>query len=159
MTTTLAFLQNQWFRNPEKVKLILSRRDEKFRRLWIKRTLFAGCLTGQRILRAFGDNVDNIVWEETSREIRGHASSRFTADDKHIREAIDLYKPVVILLFGKIAQEAVIPIVFPNISFINGPHPAARYKEVPQELSYMFSQWQRELNYQQHSATIAHDKL
>lgn len=62
-TRIVAFLQNQWFRDPERVKQIIQRMvdryDEKdpqeIREFYIAAYLFMGCLTGKRLQASCGD--------------------------------------------------------------------------------------------------------
>lgn len=79
----VAFLQNQWFRDPERMKRI--REDvhwkDKPRWHWNATWLFFGCLTGRRLLEALGEDLcSEIYWEEISPEIGGFAASAFPAD-------------------------------------------------------------------------------
>ena len=127
MAKILAFLQNQWFREPEKVKAIMERNPGK-RNWFIGTYLFMGCLTGRRLEAALGEDLCNeIIWEEVSPEIGGKSSSAFPADLPHIRRAIEQHKPDVILAFGKIAKDA---LQCMGIKAIFGPHPAARFGAV-----------------------------
>lgn len=121
----LAFLQNQWFKNPERVKAIMDRNPERRNQL-IGTYLFMGCLTGQRLTVALGESLcDEIIWEECSKEVGGKSSASFPADFAHICEAINTHNPDVILAFGKTAGDALRK-VSPNQLVIYGPHPAAR---------------------------------
>lgn len=88
----LAFLQNQWFKNPAAVKAMLDRHPDKRNEI-IKRLLFAGCLSSKRLRAAFGDLCDRIIWEESSREMADHAGGVFKADTEHIRQAINMHAP------------------------------------------------------------------
>ena len=75
MKPCLAFLQNMWVRDPERVKRDIARYGEECRLTYIEYCLFAGCLTGRRLRQAFGEDLlDRIVWEESTREIAGNAS-------------------------------------------------------------------------------------
>lgn len=145
----LAFLQNQWFNDPEGVKAMLNRqRDcgectqeqmrEKVRRRLIHYALFAGCLTGKRLKQAFGEALcAEIVWEEGSREIGGKASSFFKPDREHIQATIAREKPDVILCFGasnKPIVDSLCPWPQSDVHVIFMPHPAARHVTVMTEL-------------------------
>jgi len=126
----LAFLQNQWFKNPERVKAIMDRNPERRNQL-IGTYLFMGCLTGQRLTAALGESLcDEIIWEECSPEIGGKSSSAFPADHAHMKEAIRKHRPDMILAFGKLSSVAIDYIrlnpEFVSIPAIHGPHPAAR---------------------------------
>lgn len=122
----LAFLQNQWFHNPEAIKAQFARRPE-MRNALIGTYLFMGCLTGRRLAAALGDDLcDQIIWEECSPEIGGKSSAAFPADLKHIRHAITEHMPDLILAFGKLAGDA-LRTLKPSQPVIYGPHPAARF--------------------------------
>jgi hypothetical protein len=124
----VAFLQNQWFKNPEKAKAIFVKHPDAREEL-IARFLFAGCLTGKRLAEAFGDWTDKIIWEEISRDVGGHSAAAFRPDMDHIREVILKHKPYVVLAFGKIAHNALTMLrAAPGCPwhFISACHPAAR---------------------------------
>ncbi|HMJ28588.1 MAG TPA: hypothetical protein VK512_07695 [Xanthobacteraceae bacterium] len=130
----LAILQNQWFRDPDRVRAFIERRPE-LRRNFIRRALFSGCRTGRILKTALGEEwCRKIVWEEASPEIGGQASSRFRADTRHILDVVVEVQPTVILALGKIASDAVnslCPIhrLTPPATIINiitAPHPTAR---------------------------------
>ena len=144
----LAFLQNQWFKDPEGVKAMLNRQREcgeytqeqmreRVRRRLIHYALFTGCLTGRRLKSVFGELTNDIVWEEGSREIGGHASSFFEPDVAHIIATIATESPDIILCFGA-ANKKVMEKHFPwptsPYRVIYMPHPAARHASVMDEL-------------------------
>lgn len=145
----VAFLQNQWFRDPESVRRMMTENPER-RERYIAAFLFMGCLTGKRLRAVFGEELcDQIVWEEVSPEIGGYAASRFPADAQHIATVICKHKPDVILAFGKIAANGVWAIMnhlkCPNegaftAHFISGPHPAARGTQVLSDLRIVADQ-------------------
>lgn len=85
--TTLAFLQCQWFRDPVRVRAMLADKDDKFRWSFIAKTLFMGCRTGVNLERVFGNRIDSIIWEETSRDIGGKASAKFPPEPVHMRRS------------------------------------------------------------------------
>lgn len=128
----LAILQNQWFREPERIKALYERHPD-MRNDLIARFLFMGCQTGKNLRRAFGEMCDSIVWEESSPEVGGFASSSFEADGEHIRKAIELHRPDIIVAFGGIAQEAVDEIL-PSVPVVKSPHPTARFPDNMQRL-------------------------
>lgn len=127
----LAILQNQWFHDPDKVRLTLDRHPE-WRRRYIHYALFAGCRTGLILKAGLGEDwCRKIVWEEASPEIGGEASSVFPADYAHILKVIYEVRPNVILALGKIATDAVqtlcpIPHMPVQPTIVTGPHPTAR---------------------------------
>lgn len=138
--TILAFLQNMWVRDPERVKALVAKKGEGYRRRFIRYALFAGSLTGRRLLKAFGEDLcERIIWEECSREIGSYASAAFDADLEHMRAAIAENEPEVILAFGRTAREALAKIKAAAYApVIYGPHPAARGPETERELQQMF---------------------
>lgn len=145
----VAFLQNQWFNDPEGVRTMLNRQRDcvgytqeqmraRVRRRLIHYALFAGCLTGRRLKKAFGDMTNDIVWEEGSSEIGGKASAFFPPDVSHISAVIEEEKPDIILCFGASNRPVIEKLCpWPNspIRVIYMPHPAARHATVSQELA------------------------
>jgi hypothetical protein len=114
-----------WVKNPGQVKRAFERHGEDFRLRFMRYALFAGCLTGRRLLSAFGEDLcDQIIWEETTREIAGDAKTIFPPDLQHMRAVIDKHQPALVISFGKIAAEAV-PQIWSGPKIIC-PHPAAR---------------------------------
>jgi uracil-DNA glycosylase len=120
----LAVLQNQWFQDPARVREILARRPD-LRRPFCHRALFAGCRSGQVLKQVFGPRCRDIIWENASPEIGDHASSKFPADIPHLRAMLEEVKPDVVLALGRVASEALLPIV-PRAKLLIGPHPTAR---------------------------------
>ena len=133
MTTVLAVMQNQWFRDPESVRRIMARRPQMRRQL-IARFLFAGCRSGRVLKRAFGARINEIVWEEASPEIGGKPSDCFRADLAHLRAVLDDVKPDIVIGFGKIACDALVGLV-PGDKLLIAPHPTARSSGTPWRLS------------------------
>lgn len=130
---TVAFLQNMWVRNPDRVKAVFAREGEAFRLKYIKYALFAGCLTGRRLKVVFGQEAcSEIVWEETTREIAGDAKTIFPPQPGHIQAVLAQHQPDIVLAFGTIASNALYKILqrtppgktLPLL--ITAPHPAAR---------------------------------
>ena len=124
----LAVMQNQWFKDPVRMRAILDRglaRGGK-RHDFVARTLFMGCRTGLVLQQIFGiDLCRKIIWEEASPEMGGHASSAFPADDVHLQKVLVDINPDVVLAFGKIASDGLTPLV-PHEMLLIGPHPVAR---------------------------------
>lgn len=129
----LAFLQNQWFRDPARVKKIYDARPTKRREL-NRAFLFAGCLTGRRLRTAFGaDLCRQIVWEEISPQVGSKSHHAFPPDHEHIKRVIEEEKPDYILVFGRIAESGVAPHAVGR-TYMICPHPAARDADVPERL-------------------------
>jgi hypothetical protein len=143
-TRVLGILQNQWFKNPESARRIYAshngdrERSARFR----ASALFMGCLTGRRILEAFGDDMRHVItWEEASNEIGGQSSAAFRADKLHIAKAIEFWDPEIVVAFGKIAGDGCMAAMrhigataSGGFYFILAPHPAARHPTVMSEL-------------------------
>jgi hypothetical protein len=146
----LAFLQNLWVNNPDRVKQILASREHEtdFRRRFLERLLFRESLTGKKLRAAFGEDVNRIVWEESTLQIGGHAASVFKPDPRHIRKTIIECQPKFIMAFGAIAASAVFAelteMEVREVVFVSGPHPAARTSDVMPRLKQMAEQFRRE---------------
>lgn len=129
--TILAILQNQWFRDPERVRKMIAegeaRHPGKYRHRLIATALFAGCRTGANLRKTFGEWCDRIVWEESSPDIGGHAASVFPADPEHLQKLLTEIKPDVVLTFGLVATTAMTPLLIGTpVHHITAPHPTAR---------------------------------
>lgn len=142
--TILAFLQNQWFHSPERMKKLLATHYQNDRELFTRTFLFweslhGMCLTGRRLQNAFGAELcDQIIWEEASPEICGKASVCPPADAGHMGAVIAKNQPEVIMTFGNVAGTGLLGIPRPTVHLImHGPHPAARGKEVITQLATM----------------------
>jgi hypothetical protein len=143
----LAFLQNQWFTNPERMAVIYARHGGG----WDGRAelngvyLFFRCLTGRRLLAAFGDDARNrIIWENASPKLAGKSDGAFPADIEHMAGAIRHHMPDVVLTFGRIATDGLAAATLahadlrsPGFRTYSGPHPAARHATVAFELKEM----------------------
>lgn len=128
----LAFLQNMWVNDPERVKKMIaeSEHSERLRRHFIARALFAGCKTGRQLRKELGDLCDTIVWEEASREILGDPKIVPPANLDHMLKVVTEEKPKLVITFGNVAIEGYMAIqrwVRPVPHWISSPHPAARH--------------------------------
>lgn len=100
----LAILQNQWFKNPDKVREIYARHSELDARAKLNaRFLFAGCLSGTRLKDALGDLCNSIIWEEAAAMTGSKSSACPPADPRHIIKVIKYHKPDIVITFGAIA--------------------------------------------------------
>lgn len=139
MSRIVAFLQNQWYKNPARVEKMLAQIEdagerEKRRQRFATRALFAGCLTGTRLLQALGSPLCNaIYWENASTEISDFASASPPANLDHMRAVLDQQNPELVIAFGKTASNAMLQLRAPE-AFIMGPHPAARGPETMAQL-------------------------
>ncbi len=144
----VAFMQNMWVRNPEKVKAMIARHGEDFRRRFIAYSLFRGCLTGRRLKAAFGVLCDDIVWEESTREIGGTANSYFPANLDHMIDVARTYKPRIVVTFGAAAWNAVCDVqekssCLDDCQFVRAMHPAARHPDIMGNLNEAADQLRR----------------
>lgn len=102
----VAFLQNQWFKNPAAARSTYEKWTRSRPRHELNAYfLFAGCKTGRILRNAFGNLCNDIIWEEASPKIGGQSGASFKPDPKHIANVIREHKPDVILTFGKPARE------------------------------------------------------
>lgn len=138
----VAFLQNQWLKNPDSARALIEKHGDKGRDRLTKYALFAGCVSGRRIKAAFGDLIDGISWHEASPVITATPRACPPADLGHIMRSIDRLRPDVIIAFGKIASDA-LRIVWKG-PLIVGPHPAARF-DTSQPLMLMRLEYERAL--------------
>jgi hypothetical protein len=121
----LAFLQNAWVREPDRVQKIYSDFPEQRSSITAK-LLFAGGKTGRVLRHAFGpEYCSAIIWEEASTYISGNSKEVVPADLVHIRKVIKQHQPRLIIGFGNIARDALI-IINPRCGCLFAPHPAAR---------------------------------
>lgn len=133
----LAFLQNMWVKRPDEVRRLIARHGEEFRVRFMRRALFAGCKTGRNLRKAFGEElIEQIVFEETTREIAGDPKTIFPADLAHIKACLEHHQPKVVLTFGQIALDALLACrQGPNLGVASGStllhihahHPASRH--------------------------------
>lgn len=134
--TVLAIMQNQWFKNPERVRRMFARHPEQRERI-VEIFLFAGCKSGRVLKQVFGATLCGaIIWEEASTYIGDKASSVFHADYDHLRRVVHKHDPKVVLAFGKVASGAV-GCILPAHKIIAGPHPAARQPDTLERLRVM----------------------
>jgi hypothetical protein len=153
MPKIVAFLQNQWFKDPVNVQRIIDKAIEReasgafdhfrnrktadeIREYFISAFLFMGCHTGKQLRRAFGEDLCNkIVWQEQSPHLGNMASATFPPDMVHIYNVLRRHQPTHVIALGKLASEALTKAsVGKPWVLLTGPHPAARQKNVFQEL-------------------------
>jgi len=135
----VAFMQNMWVREPSRVHRLIGRlpeaEREPFRLELIRRFLFAGCVSGRRLKAAFGEEIcRSVVWEESTREIAGDPKTIFPAQPEHIQAVLAQWQPRVVICFGRIAANAVYPLLGKDMAFVQSPHPAARQPDVIDKL-------------------------
>lgn len=139
----LAFLQNQYFKQPERIARIYAKHGTtpEDRASLNGSFLFMGSLTGRRLKSAFGEELcDDIIWEEASKDVGSVASHCPPADPEHIKDCIQYFKPNIVLAFGNVAKDGVTCSLFlapSSFDYIEGSHPAARHATVISELKAM----------------------
>lgn len=137
MAIILGLLQNQWVREPGRIKAALDRRPPEQRRKLLARLLFQSH-SGQRLQAAFGKWVDQIEWENASPVIGSRSSANPAPDLGHIRGVLADVNPDIVLAFGQRAATAMARVMYDGV-LIRGPHPAARHSAVTAELAGMCS--------------------
>jgi hypothetical protein len=118
---------------------MFSQNGEDFRLAMLRRLLFAGCVTGRRLQAAFGPMCDELVWEETTREIAGDPRTVLPADKTHIIKVLCRFDPPVVIAFGAHAGTALRALfddigwsaVHCGVKLLFAPHPAARHRTTP----------------------------
>jgi hypothetical protein len=124
----VAFLQNMWVRDAARLRSMIERHGEDYRREMCRRLLFAGCVTGTRLRAALGSFCDEIIWDECTRDIADNPRDILPPQREHIRTVIEFEKPSIVLAFGKVAASAVFEhghdVV--KFDFLTAMHPAAR---------------------------------
>lgn len=135
---TLAFMQNQWFRQPQVHRLMMARKKVEGIEAWfnhrasfIRRALFFRCQSGRVLQSMLGEPLcEAIIWDEMSPEIYDNPKAIPEPDICHMGELMLWHEPELVVTFGAPAREAwrelgwlgsnCRPIV------INSPHPACR---------------------------------
>lgn len=138
----VGFLQNQWVRGGISPRLERAFAERpKFRRDMLDRLLFGGCTTGRRLRSHFGRAAcDAIRWDEASPQVGSQSSDVFPADPDHIRAVLAEERPAIVLAFGKVATDALPPLLPSGARLIVGPHPAARMPDINDRLDAMAKQ-------------------
>ncbi|HYF07664.1 MAG TPA: hypothetical protein VD970_08585 [Acetobacteraceae bacterium] len=132
----LGFLQNAWVRDVARCEAILAQHDSAGKRYIQTAWLFMGCLTGRRLIAAFGDDLaHDIVWDNASPRLADASSGAFPPDPAHIRAVLAEVRPRVVLAFGRIAEQGVRPLW--SGPLIVGPHPTARGADTVSRLRAM----------------------
>lgn len=130
----LAFLQNSWFRDPERAEQKYAGASPTRRAVLNARYLFYKSRTGAVLRQLLGDELCNrIIWEEASPRKAVKSSGAFPADLDHIRCTIEHFKPDRIICFGAIAKVGVVDVYAAHRASWNFPakmlfakHPTAR---------------------------------
>jgi hypothetical protein len=124
----LAFMQNPWF-TPGTSKEIIDkyRTDQEFHR-----RLLARCMSGNRLLTAFGSTMFNRIWWDNVAPTAAIEAAGITdVDPIHVETVITDQKPDLILTFGKLAEQVLDgSIVAHDIDYLCCHHPNARGKSM-----------------------------
>lgn len=146
MKPILAFLQNMWVKHPDRVRRSFEIHGEEFRIRFMRYSLFAGCKTGRMLMKAFGEKIiEQIIFEETTREIAGDSKTIFPADLNHMSACVDKHQPEIVVTFGKIAEEAFRKLPCENRELrcrpvhLTAHHPASRHPTSYATLTIMAS--------------------
>lgn len=126
----LAFLQNQWVRNPDHVRRVYAARPRDGFEL-TARFLFAGCLTGRRLEECLGSELcSKILWANSTPEIFSKASFAPKADLDHMMETLRSCKPDLVILFGRTSCKGYEKLKARSYVLLpmelTAPHPASR---------------------------------
>jgi len=140
----LCFMQNMWVKKPKKMYKILKEKPNDWN-MWCKTLLFAGCTSGRRLKQAFGDVVNLMIWDETTKEICDNPRTVPKADLTHISDTIKRIKPDIIITFGKHAEKAVCDMYESGVIYYHSTplpkhfflctHPAARQPDTIEKLT------------------------
>ncbi len=129
----LALLQNQWVRDPARVKAMYDRTPDQRLRLNAL-LLFGGRgLTGRRLHAAFGDWCARIAWENVSREITARPDATVTGHVVHVDATLHKVDPDLVIVFGQIAQQTLAETSWTGPTIV-APHPARRDTNVQEQL-------------------------
>jgi hypothetical protein len=124
----VAFLQNSYVGSPRQAarwKFLLERGGLYERHYQISYGLFAGCKTGQVLLRAGFPRFPAVAWDNITTQIGTHSRSIFPPEPEHIVRVINEYDPELVVVLGEPARRAMELIDFSG-RLLYGPHPAAR---------------------------------
>ena len=143
---TLAILQNQWGAvTPEKQARLNAMPPDAYSN-YVKFCLRGGCVSGQRLAKAFGEDFERIVWTNASRNVSEKASASFAPDPSHLASTMEAVRPEAVIVFGKVAADgfetwaAYASGEHGFILFV-APHPAARHVTVQAELNRIAQAW------------------
>jgi len=133
MKQILGFLQNQYAagqKDADEWSAIYESVPQVRRRIISKYICHGHSLTARRLQKAFGENIEQFAFENASPLVGTHSSSRFAADSEHMASVIEEVKPVLVVTFGKVAEEGLYFLLncdkwtMERSLFL--PHPAAR---------------------------------
>lgn len=143
----LGLLENQWFKNPPRMKRILEQQYKGDRAEFVRTFLFWSCKTGKVLELALGERwCERITWEETSAEMGSRPGEKFPPDIAHVAGVIERHRPHVVIAFGVTANIAINGCrAVGGLDSVGGPaivapHPAARDQSVPERLR-LVRQW------------------
>lgn len=115
MARVVAFLQNAWFRDVDRVLAVAKRAAERWpeegsvrnRLLDIWNFGLRQSYTGRQLLKALGEDLyDEIHWDNASTQLGRKSSAKFPAEPEHIKSVLEEHKPELVLAFGRVAGDA-----------------------------------------------------
>lgn len=117
-----AFMQNPWFQpgTPESV-ILKYRDDQKFHR-----EILAATMSGQRLLKAFGERFFEIHWDNTNWIPAEESDGVTDPDPVHIMRVVHITRPKLILCIG--SQASKVMASYSHIPQMHCHHPNARGK-------------------------------
>jgi hypothetical protein len=128
MSDIVAFLQNPWFKPGTSDRVIHTYRDDQR----YHRKVLSMCMTGRRLMEAFGDLYEQIHWDNTNWRPAYMANGKTDPDYGWMRTVIANQKPKLILCFGNQAKEAYIELgccyLECEIPYLTCHHPNARFR-------------------------------
>jgi len=152
----LGVLQNEWFKDPERIRQALahSSNPKTFRRRLITYALFAGCRTGRILKKFLGEDwCEEIIWENASPQFGGISSCTFPADKKHLYNLMQEVRPNVVIAFGMTACGAFAQTNFGGLYRVfEAPHPCARD---PEKVARELTRVRRELDTMKHVQEVS----
>lgn len=140
----LGLLQNQWARNPARVRETLDRATPENRRT-LMRYMLMQSTSGRRLRAALGEVCHEIVWDNASPIITRRSDGRPLADLAYVSALLAAMGPDLVLAFGQVAQAAVRDTGWAGPVFA-APHPAARGSAVQGQLAKLgqrIEDWRR----------------
>lgn len=97
------------------------------------RRVLAGCMTGRRLVEAFGDLYDEIWWDNTNWRPVFDSKGKTDVDYYHMKKVLDTREPELVLCFGRQAADAMnifyraMLEVGRHVTVMESKHPNARY--------------------------------
>ncbi len=127
----LGLLQNQWAKDPARMKALLERHPTE--RYKVIGMLLAFSASGRHLRRVFGAMMERIIWDNVSPVIAPAPNACPPPDLVHVCQVLRSVQPDIVIAFGRNAQ-----VVMRQQSWsgcvICAPHPASRQAGVHEKL-------------------------